>query len=373
MTSASCGGATIVRRVRRTLLPMLFLVLTLASCGGGGGDREDAENLVDTSFSEEIASADLKFEGELQLEGSLAFDRPLRLQASGPFRTNDGKLPSMDLEIKVGTDGGGQTVTTGYLSTGDRAFLKFQDVYYEQPATAVRRANRSIARRNRGPGSFRELGLNPRAWLEGAEDEGEEEVAGVATRHLSGALEVEALLLDINRFIRRSGAAIHGATGERPPEPLSRQDIREIVEVVEDPTFDVYVGKADDIVRRISGRIEFDVPQERLDDFDGIEGGHIQFSVELARVNGDQEIEAPARARRMSSLTRSLGSGGLFGALGGGGDAPSDAEPSEPPSGPDDGTTPETQNFRDYAECLDEARPGDTEALQRCADLLERP
>jgi hypothetical protein len=369
MVAASCGGATILRRVRRVLLPMLFVVLALASCGGGAGDRQDAEDLLDKAFSQEIESADLKLEGELQLEGSPAFDRPLRIQASGPFRTNDRKLPSMDVELKVGSDGGGQTVTTGYLSTGDRAFLKFQDVYYEQPAAAVRRANRSIAR-NKG---LRGLGMSPRAWLADADEQGEEEVAGVATRHVSGALDVDAMLVDINRFVRRSGAAIHGVTGERLPQPLSRDDIREIAEVVKDPTFDVYVGKADDIVRRISGRIEFDVPQDRLDDFDGIEGGHIQFSVEFARVNGNQRIEAPPRPRPMSSLTHSLGRGGLFGALGGGGDAPSDAEPTEPPSGTDDDATPETRNFRDYAECLDEARPGDTEALQRCADLLERP
>ena len=37
----------------------------------------------------------------------------------------------------------------------------------------------------------------------------------------------------------------------------------------------------------------------------------------------------------------------------------------------DTGTSPEAQAFRDYAECLDKARPEDTEALQKCADLLK--
>ena len=43
-------------------------------------------------------------------------------------------------------DGAGQTIQTGFLSTGDRAFVKFEDVFYEQPAAEVRRANRMIAR-----------------------------------------------------------------------------------------------------------------------------------------------------------------------------------------------------------------------------------
>ena len=79
----------------------------------------------------------------------------MRITASGPFRTNEDKLPSVDLELKIGTDGGGQTVTTGFLSTGDRAFVKFQDVYYEQPAAQVAKANASIAENKDERGSLR--------------------------------------------------------------------------------------------------------------------------------------------------------------------------------------------------------------------------
>jgi hypothetical protein len=34
---------------------------------------------------------------------------------------------------------------------------------------------------------------------------------------------------------------------------------------------------------------------------------------------------------------------------------------------------PETEDFRDYADCLEETQPEDTEGLQRCSDLLQRP
>ena len=40
------------------------------------------------------------------------------------------------------------------------------------------------------------------------------------------------------------------------------------------------------------------------------------------------------------------------------------------PSVPDN-ANPGSQQFKDYADCLDKARPEDTEALQRCADLLQ--
>ena len=62
--------------------------------------------------------------------------------------------------------------------------------------------------------------------------------------------------------------------------------------------------------------------------------------------------------------------------------APGDADPpnagaggdGSPPTAPPDaatGDSPEAEAFREYAECLDEARPEDTEALQGCADLLQ--
>ena len=390
MVTVSCGAAatppTILPGVRRLLLPLLFALLVMASCGGGN-DTEDVEGLVDTAFSREMESADLKVDAEVQLEGSPVFHRPLRIQATGPFHTNEGKLPSVDLEVEIGSDGGGQTVTTGFLSTGHRAFVKFQDVYYEEPASEVRRANRSFARNQHRHSSLRALGLDPRSWMLLAEDKGEEDVAGVKTRHLSGMLNVETLLSDLNRFVRRSGSAIGGPTGKPPAGPLSQEDIRGIGEVVDDPSFEVYVGKRDQIVRRVAGRVEFDVPQDRREELGGLEGGKIQFSVEFRDVNGHQEIEAPSKARPLSKLTRSLGGLDALIELAGGDDAPTDQgdlgadEPevappsgdpgSEPPSD-ESGTAPE-EAFREYAECLDDARPEDTEALQACAELLQRP
>ena len=355
-----------LRRVRRAVFALLFAALALASCGGGG-DKEDVQDLLDKAFSTSMESADLKVDASIQLKGSPGLDKPVRITATGPFRTNDGKLPSVDIELKMGSDGGGQTITTGFLSTGDRAFVKFQDIYYEQPASQVAKANRAIAERNgkKKKGSLRAFGLDPRSWLAEAKDEGEEEIGGVKTRHVSGRLDVEAVMRNLNQFVRRSGGTLGDATGQAPPQPLSAEDIRQVGEVVKDPTFNVYVGEDDDIIRRVAGKIEFDVPDKSRESLRGIQSGSIEFEVEFTDVNGDQEIEAPARPRPIASLTQSLGGGGTLPGLGEG------AESTEP-SAPDD-TSPEAEDFQAYADCLDKARPEDTEALQRCADLLKQP
>jgi hypothetical protein len=354
--------------VRRPLACLLFAMLALASCGGGD-DTENVQGLLDKAFSSSMKSADLKLDASIQLKGSPALDKPVRITASGPFRTNEGKLPAVDIDLKIGTDGGGQTVTTGFLSTGDRAFVKFQDIYYEQPKSEVAKANRALAENKNKRGSLRALGLDPRSWLKDAKDEGDEDIAGVKTRHVSGTLDVEAMMRNLNAFVRKSGAALGGATGQTPPKPLSASDIRKIGEVVHDPTFHVYVGKEDDIIRRVAGKIEFDVPEESRESLGGIQSGSVEFEVEFAKVNGDQVIEAPANPRPLSALTTSLGgAGGLGGVVGG---TSGGSLPAEPQGGT--GTTPEAQDFKDYADCLDKARPEDTEALQRCAELLQRP
>jgi hypothetical protein len=352
--------------VRRLLFALLFATLALASCGGGD-DKENVQDLLDNAFSSSIKSADLKIDASIQLKGSPGLDKPVRISASGPFRTNDGKLPSADIDLKIGTDGGGQTVTTGFLSTGDRAFVKFQDIYYEQPAAQVAQANRAIAQNKDKRGSLRALGLDPRSWLSEAKVEGDEEIAGVQTRHVSGKLDVEAVMRNLNAFVRKSGSTLGGATGQTPPKPLSEDDIRKVAEVVRDPTFHVYVGKEDDIIRRVAGKIEFDVPEESRDSLSGIQSGAIEFAVEFSKVNGDQQIEAPSNPRPLSDLTTSLGGAGALPGLGGGSQETTPTPPSS------DGTTPEAQDFQEYADCLDKARPEDTEALQRCAELLQTP
>jgi len=254
----------------------------------------------------------------------------------------------------------------------------------------VRRANRALRRNRSRNSSLSELGFDPRGWLADAQDEGEADVAGVETRHVSGTLDVESVLRDFNRFVRRSGQAVGGATGQAAPAQLSAAQIRTITNAVENPTFDVYVGKDDGLIRRVSGRIEFEVPESSRAELGGIEAGAVEFSLELADVNGDQEIEAPARARPLSVLTRSLGGQSVLEGLGSGIESGSDGGTGEstpeiePPSNgnggqgqgqlpPESTTTPETEDFQRYADCLDEARPEDTEALQRCAELLHSP
>jgi hypothetical protein len=348
-------------RVRRLAFLMLLLgAWGLASCGGGGDDRESVESLLDRAFSTPIHSADLKLEAQIELKGLL--EDPIKIEAEGPFRTNAGKLPSSDIELQVGS-GGGQTISSGVLTTGDRVFVKFQDVYFEQSPAQVRKTNDAIARRSKTGGqSLSELGLDPRSWIAEAKYKGDTRAAGADTRHVSGTLDVESLMRNINDFVSNSASAL--GSGAKSTPRLTRADIRELADAVKDPSFDVYVSKNDDTIRRVAARIEFSIPEADRAGLGGLTGGTITFSVELRNVNGNQKIKAPAHSRPLSKLTSSLG--GALGALGAG-----SATPDDSGSGSDD--SGDSEPFQRYTKCLDKAKSNDTEQLQRCADLLQGP
>ena len=349
-----------MRTPLRRLPPAVLLVLALVGalgCGGGGNDKH-AEALLDKAFKHSIKSADLKLDAEIQAKRQSAPDQSFRVKASGPFRTNKGKLPSADLDVSL-TTGAGQPVQTGFLSTGDRAFLKFQDVYYEQPSSVVEKANRSIASHGGRRGSLKALGLDPHRWLEDAHTEGDEQVAGADTTHVSGKLGVRQVVQDFNNFVRRSGGTIGSATGQ-VPRPLTKSQIDKVSQVVKDPSFDVYVAKDDGTIRRLSAHVDFKAPEGGSAGRGGIEGGSLSFTIEFSNLDGNQKIVAPARARPLSDLTKALGTGVL------GGSSASGTSTAPAPST----SAPGAQAFKRYANCLDKANPQDTDALQRCAELL---
>jgi hypothetical protein len=373
-------------RRRRTVVLLATVLalsaLVLASCGGsssgddegsGDGGGGNAQALLDRAFSQPIGSADLDIDAQIEIDGLDGFEEPLRIEATGPYVRSKGKLPQLDLDVGIDAQGAGQTIQSGLLSTGDRVFLKFGGDFYEQPPEQVARNNRQLERNGkRGEGSLTDLGLDPGKWVVDASVEGDEQIGGVATEHVSGTLDVEALLDDLNGLVKRSAGALGGVGGA---QPLRRRDIERLSQTVENPSFDVYVGKADDIVRRLSSRIEISVPEEDRGDVGGITGASIRLSAELRDVGGDQKVEPPSESRPLSDLTSQLGSlgsiaGDAFGGMGdegaattsdGGGDAPAD------------GPTPDGAGadvFERYGECLERARPDDAEAITRCAELV---
>lgn len=353
---------------------LLALPLTLGACsgsGGGGGSDENAEALLDKAFSEPVGSADVDIDAQLDVDGLSGFENPVRIRASGPYISAERALPKVDMDIDI-DQGAGQGLQSGLLSTGKRVFVKFGGTFFEQPPEQVAAANRRLAKDgSRDQGSLSELGLHPRDWVVDASVAGEEEVNGTQTRHVKGELDVAALVTDINGLVKQSAGALGGS--DQAPKPLREKDVARLADTVDNPTFDVYVGKDDDVVRRISLRLDIDVPKDDQADVRGVTGAGITFSAELSDIDGDQEVKAPSTSSPMSVLTDQIG--GLAGLTGLGGSDGTATTPDVTTTAPDAGSTGGSggtgaEDFERYGQCLERARPDDTEAIARCSQLV---
>ena len=354
-------------RLRPFLLALAaFAALVLVACGGGD-DKDEAADLLNKAFSNEIGSANVKLDIELKVEGVEQLKDPIRVQLNGPYKSNgDAKVPTFDWDVSGSL--GGQSGAFKVLSTGDNAFVNFQGTDYEVGEEVVGQANQQAAGGGEGR-SLTDLGLKPRDWIKDAEDEGEEDVGGTETTHIAGTFDTARFLRDLNEVSGDSGGF-----GGAAPAQLNDQQIEEFTNAVKDPRFDVYVGKDDERLHRFSTDLEFEVPEEDRASVGGATGGSLSVSLELTDIGTEVAVQAPSNTRPIQELTEQLEGLGGLGGLGGGatpdqGGSGGEAPGGTPPGG-GSGETPGADAFEAYGDCLEQADPSDTEAIQECAELL---
>ncbi len=341
------------------LLPVLLVGSLLAGCGGD--DSDSVTDLLDKAFESEIGSADVKLDVEIGLDGVDELQDPIEFSLAGPYKSGpEGKIPSVDWEITVRAQN--QSFNAGLTSTGDRAFVSFQGTEYEVGQETVAALNRQLAasQNREGGQDLSDFGVTARDWVVDAEEEGDEEVAGVDATHVSGKLDVSKVLEDLNTVVQEA-AKLGGQVGQQAPPALTDEQKDQIEEVVDDPGFDAYVGKDDDKLHRLSADIEFDVPEDARERVGGLEGGRVSFSIEFANIGSPQPIEVPEDARPIAELTQQLQGllGGALGApqTGGGGTA----EPAP---------QTESEKQKAYEDCV-QTDPSDESVKAFCEVLLQ--
>jgi hypothetical protein len=333
----------------------LFAAL-LTACGGkSSGDVKDT---LDKAFATPIHSARIGLEVTLDLDGIQRLNGPVKLSVQGPYETGGNQtIPKADWDIAASA--AGQNFSAGFISTGDNAWVGFQGQNYEVGKQAVAQVNQQIkqaAGQNKSKG-FSQFGIDPRNWLTDAKDEGDEKVAGTDTDHVSAALDVGRFLDDLNRLVKKAGSSTGTAAQITPDQKKQIQD------VVKNPRFDVYVGKSDNVIRRLSADLSFKVPSDKQAQLNGLKSGTLSFSIEFADVGKAQTITAPKSAKPLSELTTQLG--GLGSVLGGGSNGSGSGGSGSSSSGPS------AESLQAYSKCLQKANPSKPAELQKCADLLK--
>lgn len=359
----------------RTLLVICALALPIpavvAGCGGDDAADEDPQTVLDETFNNDtqVTSGDLTISASVTADGDQggSFDASL----SGPFQGNaddPNAIPQLDWTASVSGEGAGQSIdfNGGLVITDDNAYVEYNDKAYEIGTDQFAQikdqyeSQAEAAGTDSTQGTFQEqcaaaieqaggdasaCDIDLSTWLTSLTNEGTEDVGGTDTVHIAGDADVETILTDIGSL----ASSVPGADAQGiDPSQLSA-----FSDAVTDATINVYSGVDDHVLRKLDATLTIDpaslaggaaVPVSSID---------ISFSVEIADLNAEQTIEAPADAAPIDQL---LGDAGIdpssLGGLGGstGGSTGSEAGDA-------------------FQECLQQATTPDE--INACADQLQ--
>jgi hypothetical protein len=361
--------------MRFGLAAVMCVVAAVVLIGCGGGSNADGRKVLEQTFSghKNVKSGRINLKIAADAHGIPGLNGPVTITLSGPFQSQGQQLPTFDLDVKLNANG--RTFSAGAVSTGDKGFVKFQGTSYLLPDSVLagfrQGFQRARAQRNSQQGtSLASLGIDPRRWVRNPSDEGDEDVAGQSTTHISSDIDVPKLLDDFGRVVGQAGRL--GVSQNRQASAmLSERQKKAVDDAIEDPKIDVYSGTTDRILRKLTIALGFKVPKDQQQRANGLKSGKLSLDIELAEVNRPQAVHAPANAKPFSELRNALGGlAGLGGLVSGGGGTTSGSGASQgtPSTGSAGSASPAVQA---YAQCV-AAAGGDVSKTQNCAGLLPK-
>jgi hypothetical protein len=272
----------------------------------------------------------------------------------------------------------GKTGTLGLLSTGTSGFVTLEGTSYQLPSATFQRLESSFAQlasspgaSSNGSGTLSKLGIHPLDWLSNPSVVGDENVAGAQTTHIRATVNVDALLGDVNTFLQKaSSLGVSGAS--QLPSTLSPTTRQKIAGEVQNPTFDVWTGKSDKTVRRLTITLTLPVTGTISTQLGGLRSAQVGLTMQYANLNQPQSITAPTTVRPFAEFTSKLQTilgtvqSSLAGAAGGTGSTGTGALPNS-----SSGSSGSNQQIQNYSQCITNAH-GDVSKMQQCAALINK-
>jgi hypothetical protein len=353
----------------------IVAVLALAACGSStsGGSSGSAQSLLKQTFSSghTVKSGVLGFDLSLKPSGSSTFSTPITLSLSGPFQSRGaGKLPQSDFTI--GISALGHHGELGVISTGSAGYVTLQGTNYELPQADFQKLEQSFSATGSSgsPTGLSQLGINPMHWLTTPTVVGTETVDGTSTTHIRSGVDVNALISDLNTFLAKTAKNTSAASAGVPTQiPQATQ--QQIAAAVKNATVDVWTGKSDQTLRKLSLNLNVPVTGQVSTELGGMTSAGIVLTIQYSKLNQPQSVPAPTGVRPYSEFTTKLQSIGqqlestLGSSLGG--------VQSTTSSGTATATTPSSSgsgaSVSKYSDCIQKAG-GDVTKMQKCASLL---
>jgi hypothetical protein len=371
------------------VLVVVALAATAVSACGSSNNSGNAKELLDQTFSgaHPVNSGTLSFSLTLTPAGSSTLTKPISISFGGPFQSlGKGKLPKSNFNISLSS--GGQSGSLGLLSTGTSGYVTLQGTSYALPAATFQKLESSFSQLESSPGAssssnsgaLAKLGIHPLDWLSNPSVVGSESMGGTDTTHIRATVDVASLLADVNTFLQKASTV--GVSGtSQVASSLSASTRQKIASEVKNPTFDLWTGKSDKTVRKLTISLNLPVSGQVSTQLGGMSSAGFALSMQYANLNQPQTINAPTSVRPYSEFSSKLQSflqsiQGSLGTSSGGtstgtgtttsGATGSTTTSSTPPTTSGSGSSAAVQR---YSQCILNAK-NDVTKMQQCASLI---
>jgi hypothetical protein len=353
----------------------IVAVVVLAACGSSSssGTSGNAQSVLKQTFSSNhsVKSGVLGFDLTVNPTGSSTLSTPITFSVSGPFQSRgNGKLPQSDLTLAVSALG--KKGSLGVISTGTAGYVSLEGVNYQLPAADFKKLQSSFSSTsNTGSqdAGLAQLGINPLHWLTKPSIVGTETVAGASTTHIRAGVNVTALIADLNTFLAKTAKKTSAAG---VPSSIPPATVQKITAAVKNATVDVWTGKSDATLRKLTLNLTVPVTGKASTELGGMTSAGIALTIQYSDLNQAQSVATPTGVRPYSEFTAKLQSIGqaLEGALG------SAAAGTGATTGSGTATTGSgaagsgsSAGLSKYTTCIQKAN-GDVTKMQKCASLL---
>ncbi|HEY3728875.1 MAG TPA: hypothetical protein VGL51_16980 [Solirubrobacteraceae bacterium] len=343
----------------------------MAACGSSStSSSADAQSLLKQTFSgsHKVTSGVLTFNLTMNPSGSSTVKGPITLSLSGPFQSRGkGNLPESNFTISASALGHhGQL---GVVSTGTNGYVVLKGAAYQLPAADFSKLKSSFSASSNGStttGGLSKFGIDPLHWLTNPTTVGSDSVAGTPTTHIRAAVNVSALLSDLDTFLQKAAAT--GAAGSSSiPTTIPPATRDQIANSIKNPTVDVWTGNSDKTLRKLSLNLNVPVTGQSATALGGLTSAGIGMTLQYANLNQPQTISAPANVKPFTEFAAKLQSvlQQVQGSLGAGLGATTGTGTST-----SSGSSANPSKVQKYTQCIQQAG-GDVTKMQKCASLLQ--